>query len=73
MTKVSIEEAQAKLKELIHSLPPGEEVIITEDDQAVARLTAAAPAKPPRLGTLRGTVTYRPFRPIIAIPLTGCL
>ncbi len=58
MTKVSIEEAQAKLQDLIHSLPPGEEVTITEDDQAVARLTAAMPANPPRLGTLRGTVTY---------------
>ncbi len=58
MTKISIEEAQAKLPELIHALPPGEEVIITEDDLAVARLVSAIPAAARKLGTLRGTVTH---------------
>ena len=58
MTKIPIEEAQAKLQELIHELPPGEEVIITEDDLAVARLISALPASPRKLGSLRGTVTY---------------
>lgn len=46
MTKISIEEAQAKLHELIHELSPGEEVIITEDELAVARLTCAVPLMP---------------------------
>ncbi len=58
MTKISIEEAQAKLPELIHQLPPGEELIITEDDLAVARLTSALPAGQRKLGTLRGSVSY---------------
>ncbi len=60
MTTISIQEAQSRLPELIHRLTPGEEVIITEDDQPIARLVPAAPPgeprKVPRLGTLRGTV-----------------
>jgi len=61
MTTVSIEEAQAKLSELIHRLTPEEEVVITENDQPVARLVPpkGEPPRPPRrLGTLRGTVLY---------------
>lgn len=60
MSTISIQEAQTRLPELIHRLTSGEEVIITENDQPVARLVPAAPAseppKVPRLGTLRGTV-----------------
>lgn len=37
-TTISIEEAQAKLAEIIGRLAPGEEVIITRNDQPVARL-----------------------------------
>lgn len=58
MTKISIEEAQAKLPELIHELPPGEELSITEDDLAVARLVSALPTAQRKLGSLHGTVTY---------------
>jgi prevent-host-death family protein len=60
MTFVSIQEAQAKLSDLIHRLTPEEEVVITENDQPVARLVSAlGPQRPPRrLGTLRGTVLY---------------
>lgn len=61
MTTVSIQEAQAKLAELIHRLTPEEEVVITENDQPVARLvtTAIREQRPPRRpGTLRGTVLY---------------
>jgi prevent-host-death family protein len=60
MPTVSIQEAQAQLSDLIHRLTPGEEVVITENHQPVARLVPAAPPceprKVPRLGTLRGTV-----------------
>jgi prevent-host-death family protein len=59
MTTVSIQEAQAKLSELIHQLMPGEEVVITENNQPVARLTAATLIHPVRkLDTLKGTVLY---------------
>jgi prevent-host-death family protein len=62
MTTISIQEAQAKLTDLIHHLTPGDEVVITENSQPVARLilTAAAPParKPRQPGTLRGTVVH---------------
>ena len=58
MTQVSIQEAQARLTDLIHRLNPGDEVVITENNQPVARLvpTVAATRKARRPGTLRGTV-----------------
>ena len=46
---VTIEEAQAKLKELIHELAPGEEVIITENQQPVAKLVNQPPRIKPGL------------------------
>ncbi len=38
---VTIEEAQASLRHLTHHLMPGEELIITENHQEVARLTTS--------------------------------
>jgi len=43
---VPIDEAQSRLAELIRQLAPGEEIIITENQQPVARL--AAEKSPPR-------------------------
>jgi antitoxin (DNA-binding transcriptional repressor) of toxin-antitoxin stability system len=59
MATVTIDEARANLAALIHRLAPGEEVVITENDRAVAKLVATPPEPPPKprqLGTLRGTV-----------------
>jgi prevent-host-death family protein len=61
MATVTIQEAQAQLTDLVHALTPGDEVVITENDQPVAKLvsTPASPPKKPRQpGTLRGTVLY---------------
>ncbi|MDD5037624.1 MAG: type II toxin-antitoxin system prevent-host-death family antitoxin [Methylococcaceae bacterium] len=60
MATVSLLEAQTKLSELIHALRPGEEVIITENSQPIARLQAAPiqPRQTRRPGTLRGTVLH---------------
>jgi len=62
MTFVTMEEAQANLPELIQKLAVGEEVVITENDQPVARLLASAPVltlkKTRKLGTLQGTVLF---------------
>ncbi len=53
MATVTIQEAQAKLPDLIHGLTPGDEIVITEKDQPVARiLSAVVPRKPRRPGTL---------------------
>jgi prevent-host-death family protein len=60
-TRISIQEAQTKLAELIHDLHEGAEVVITEHNQPVARLLPAASATrrtPRQPGTLRGTVSY---------------
>ena len=60
MTTVTIEEAQANLKELIHQMTPGEELIITENQQTVAKLVSE-PAPKPRLrpgpGLGKGMIT----------------
>jgi prevent-host-death family protein len=60
MGTVTIQEAKASLSELIHRLAPGEEVLITENNQPVARLlpSVTPPRQPRKLGTLRGTVQY---------------
>jgi prevent-host-death family protein len=58
---MTIDEAQAKLKELIHQLAPGEEVIITENQQPVAKLVSEPPTPKPRLrpppGLGKGCIT----------------
>jgi len=61
MSTVTIEEVQATLLDLIHKLQPDEEVVITENNQPVARLiltSKPARRKPRQSGTLRGTVLY---------------
>lgn len=63
MTTVPLEEAASRLSELIHGLSPGEELVITENDQPVARLTGTtqqSDGDTPRRksGTLKGTVLY---------------
>ena len=59
---VTVEEAQAKLRELIQKLAPGEEVVITENEQPVAKLVSeqAKPAKAsrPGPGLCKGMITY---------------
>ena len=61
MTTISIEVAQTKLAELIRSMSPGDEVIITANDHPVAKLTPTqevAAQVPRQPGTLRGTVLH---------------
>lgn len=61
MTTISLAEAQQQLADLVHRLTPGDEVVLTENNQPVARLVAteAGEKKEPRKpGTLRGTILY---------------
>jgi antitoxin (DNA-binding transcriptional repressor) of toxin-antitoxin stability system len=60
MPTLTIEQVQTQLPQLIEKLQPGEEIIITRDDKAVARLVKEEKSeRPPRkLGTLKGTVLY---------------
>jgi antitoxin (DNA-binding transcriptional repressor) of toxin-antitoxin stability system len=59
MTSVSIEEAQAKLPELIAHLAAGEALIITRNQQPIARLQAELPVprKPRQPGSAIGLLT----------------
>lgn len=57
MRTVTIEEAQAKLRELIQQMATGEELIITENQQAVAKMVRQPSPKPrlrPGLGLGKG-------------------
>src|SRR5262245_47567805 len=45
---VTVEQAQARLREIIDRLAPGEEVLITDNQQRVAKLVGARPARAPR-------------------------
>ncbi len=58
MTTITIQEAKSKLSDLIRQLKPGDEVVITENSQPVARLIPATTPPQRKLGTLKGTVTY---------------
>ncbi len=42
---VSVEEAQGNLKELIHQLAPGDELIITENEKQIATLVSKSSAE----------------------------
>lgn len=56
---ISMEEAQATLPEIIRTLGPGEEVLITQDDQPVAKLIIQPQAarQPRRPGSAKGILT----------------
>lgn len=58
----TIDEARAKLKELIQPLAPGEELVITENQLPIAKLIgssilATTPSRP-SLGLCRAAITY---------------
>jgi prevent-host-death family protein len=61
MAPVTIQEAQAKLPDLIRKLTPGDEVVITENNHPVAKLVGEPPKlkqglrPPPGLG--KGCIT----------------
>ena len=59
---ITIDDAHAKLKEIIHQLSPGEELVITENQLPVAKLVSEHPktAQPPRPGpgVCKGEIIY---------------
>ncbi len=59
MTTISIEDAQAKLPELIGGLAKGEELVITQGDRVVARLIGELAERRHRLppGFAKGILT----------------
>ena len=57
---ISVAEAQSRLKELIDNLAPGEEIVLTDNQQPVARLVRGRPAHPsrPAPGLGKGSILY---------------
>ena len=55
-TTVTLEEAQAHLTELVARLVPGEDVVITQDKQPIAKLTGQREARrqPRQPGSAKG-------------------
>jgi len=52
---ISIEKASASLAELVHSLGPTDEIVLTENDCAVARILPSRNNRLPRVpGLLKG-------------------
>lgn len=58
-TTITLAEAQAKLPELIHQLMPGDAVVITENNLAIARLVSEKPVlrQRPQPGLCKGMLT----------------
>lgn len=59
MKQISLEEAQANLPDIVHRLAAGEEVVITEQDQTVARLIGGSNGerRARRPGSAKGQLT----------------
>ncbi len=58
-TTITLDEAQAQLKDLIDKLAPGEEILITKDQRTVAKLVIEpALSRKPRIpGLGKGMIT----------------
>ena len=58
MSVLTLAEAQARLPELVRSLVPGEELVITDDSKPIAKVTAVPSEKPrPVPGRAKGMLT----------------
>ncbi len=62
MATVTIQEAQAMLADLIHKLPLGQEVVITENNEPVAKLARTEPNQqwPCKAGSAKGKIRLAP-------------
>lgn len=62
MATVTIEEAQAKLTDLIHQLVPGEELVIIENNQPIAKLERTEPKQQwvCKAGSAKGKIHIAP-------------
>jgi prevent-host-death family protein len=62
MATVTLQEAQAQLSDLIHRLANGEELVITENDQPVAKLAKVEEQKewPCKAGSAKGKIWIAP-------------
>ncbi|MBC7881717.1 MAG: hypothetical protein H7Y37_10340 [Anaerolineae bacterium] len=59
MATITLQEAQAKLPDLIHNLKPGEELLITENERPLAKLVgqSLSVSQRPGPGLCKGMIT----------------
>jgi len=57
---ITLKEAQARLKELVDNLAPGEEIVIIDNQKPVARLIGERTARKPRpaAGLGKGSILF---------------
>lgn len=60
MTRVTVSRAQAELLELVRRASEGEEIVLEESGQPLARIVPFEAAAPRRPGRLRGKVKLAP-------------
>ena len=62
MSTISIQDAQSQLPNLIHRLNPGDEIVITERDQPVAKLVRSELKQqwPCKAGSAKGKIWISP-------------
>ena len=62
MPTISIREAQSRLPDLIHNLTPGSVLVITENNEPVAKLarTASTTQWPCQAGSAKGKIRMAP-------------
>lgn len=58
MQSLEVEQAEGRLAEIIERLTPGEELVLTRNDQPVATIKATPQRQAPRFGTMKGTILY---------------
>lgn len=56
MSHIDVDQAKSRLEELIDQVARGEEVVITKDDQPVARLSAVAGKPQRQFGSAKGEI-----------------
>jgi len=66
---ITVEEAQARLRDLIGGLAPGEEVLITNNQRPVAKLVGERQAPSPRPAPGAGKATILYMAPDFAEPM----
>jgi antitoxin (DNA-binding transcriptional repressor) of toxin-antitoxin stability system len=62
MPTIMIEEAQTRLPDVIHGLKPGDEIVILENGEPVAKLARLGPNKhwPCKAGSAKGKIRIAP-------------
>ncbi|MBC7796696.1 MAG: type II toxin-antitoxin system Phd/YefM family antitoxin [Pyrinomonadaceae bacterium] len=60
MYQISVEEAKTiQLPDLLDSVAKGQEIIFTQNNQPIAKLTSIAQTKPrPQFGSAKGLITF---------------